>query len=376
VKNNKKLILLICTGLGRVNRGFEQYISSLSGNLASIGFRVMVASGGQWKNPENVETLVMNTPHRDSWLLRQSKHGFILEQQFFASALLPQLLIQKPAIIYLGEYRLYCYLYKLRNVLGLNFKLCLYTGGQAIPGAKVFDPTRDYVHHITPAYLEQCVHLPANKQIVIPHFIHEDFVRNIENEYLLKNIARQKKIVLSIGLLDTKVKKMNLIVEVLGKHPEEWFPILLGATCSETSELQQLMKDKFGSGGFIMENVPHPQLSPYYFAADIFVSCSPRESFGLAMVEALYHGLPVVADDFFETNWVLGKYAALVNVTNQILLVQTIRTQIHSDTIDANQQRIAYAKQRFCWDSLAENYSGFFNEMLSGNPIMSCTAPN
>ncbi len=363
VESSRKLVMLICTGLGRVNRGFEQYIGSLAGKLADTGKRVMVASGGSWPQPVNVESIVLRTPHRDSRFLRGSKSAFIREQQFFALALVPSLLKYKPSVVYLGEYRLYCYLYKLRSLLGLNFSLCLYTGGQAIPGAKVFDASRDYVHHITPAYLPQCGNLPAYKQVVLPHFIHDDFVTDPDKETWLRQKAGQKKIVLSVGLLDTRVKQMHFIAEALGSEPEKWFPILLGAPCEETPMLKAIFTEKFGADGFLMEAVPHPALSAYYRTAHVFVSCSPRESFGLAMVEALYHGLPVVAHDFFETKWVLENQATLVDVTNVPLLLKSIGKVVMNDDSERREKRINFAHSRYGWAALCNSYHSFFLAM-------------
>ena len=105
--------------------------------------------------------------HRKHPLLRNSTHAFLWEQRSFFAGMLPTLLRTKPAAIYLGEYQLYCYLYKLRAALGLSYSLVLYTGGQAIPG--LFDPSRDFIHHVTDAYLPQCQHLPAKRQWLLPH---------------------------------------------------------------------------------------------------------------------------------------------------------------------------------------------------------------
>lgn len=362
-------VMLVCSGLGRVNRGFEQYIGSLSGKLAGMGHQVLVASGGPWQHHEDVKSIVLNTPHRDSWLLRRWKNAFVREQQWFSFALLPQLIRHKPAVVYLGEYRLYCYLYKLRSLLGLNFALCLYTGGQAIPGAKVFNAARDYVHHITPAYLPQCSHLPANRQQVLPHFINEDFETDTQKEAWLRGKAGHKKIVLSVGLLDTRVKQMHLLAEALGTEPGNWFPILLGAPGEDTPRLKALFTEKFGKDGFIMASVPHPALSPYYRSADIFVSCSPRESFGLALVEALYHGLPVVAHEFFETQWVLGEQAVLIDVNNLTLLEQSINRTLENDDDQEKKERTFFATNHFAWEALSESYNAFFDLMLNRKNI-------
>ena len=105
--------------------------------------------------------------------------------------MLPLLLSQKPATIYLGEYRLYCYLFKIRQLFRLDFSLVLYTGGQAIPG--LFNPALDYVHHVTDVYLAECRHIPEERQFLVPHFIEADFVYDEAVMAMIKKKSSREK---------------------------------------------------------------------------------------------------------------------------------------------------------------------------------------
>jgi len=360
---NRPLVWLVCTGLGVVSRGFEQYIGSLALHLAGVeDFRLQVISGRPWQQG-NLKATHLGTPNRKSSMLRNRPDAFLWEQRFFLLGILPLLVRKKPALIYLGEYRLYCYLFKIRKLLGLSYALCLYTGGQAIAGAAVFDPSRDYLHHVTPVYLPHSTHLPANRQRVLPHFFTEDFIPDKELEATIREKAGSRNIVLSVGLLDTKIKQMHLLIYCLGMQPNQWFPVLLGEPTADTPALREMLTEYFGENGFIMDKVPHSGLSPYYRSADVFVSCSPRESFGLAMVEALYHGLPVVAYDFFESRWVLGNNATLVDVAKMDVLEAAIQQQVANDSPMARQVREDYVRNRFTWKYLAKDYVAFFTCM-------------
>jgi glycosyltransferase involved in cell wall biosynthesis len=362
----KSPICLVCTGLGRVNRGFEQYIAGLSAKLSDIGLGVWVASGGAWQYPENVKTLILNTPHRGSWWLRGSQNAFIREQQWFALALLPKLLLLKPAIVYLGEYRLYCYLYKLRKIFRLSYSLCLYTGGQAVPGKKLFDPDRDFIHHVTDVYLEDCKHFPATRQVLLPHFLEEAFdYDNTALEYLHQK-AGDKKIILSVGTIDKSTKRMHLLLMALAPHKEKVFPVLLGEASADSPKINQLAESLFGAGNYIISKAPHAQLGSWYQAADGFVLCSPKESFGLALIEALYHGLPVACYRFPETEFVLQDHAYWLHGEDPEELGGELKAWIEKmpaypmSNLNANR----FIRENYTWQGLGASYFDMFKGMV------------
>jgi 1,2-diacylglycerol 3-alpha-glucosyltransferase len=363
------VILLVCTGLGVVNRGFEQYIGTLAKLLSNVpGLDVEVASGGVW-NEAGVTSTKITTLNRKSRIVRQFNNPFIWEQRFFLIGLLPLLFRRKPTVIYLGEYRLFAYLSKLRRLFGFSYSLALYTGGQAIPGAKVFDASRDYVHHVTPVYLQACKHLPANRQSVLPHFITDDFYKGNEIVNELKILSKGRHIILSVGLLDCRVKQMNKLVSALSRSPENWFPILLGETSDDTPSIRQMLNEKFGKDGYMLDVVSHQYLGPYFRAAKVFALCSPRESFGLAMVEALYFGLPIVTNDFYEARWVLGPHALYIDARDEKAIEEAIWNQIDKDSVATRNIRKAYAIERFTWENLQLEYVSLFKKMMLGRSL-------
>ena len=350
-------ILFLCTGLGRINRGFEQYIAGLAQQLSQQPLphiRYEVWTGGAW-TMKGVKSRHIANLHRKHPLLRNSTHAFLWEQRSFFAGMLYALLRTKPAAIYLGEYQLYCYLYKLRAALGLSYSLVLYTGGQAIPG--LFDPGRDFIHHVTDAYLPQCQHLPANRQWLLPHFMHEDFVYNDASIAAIQQQAEGKKIVLSVGLLDTATKQMDLLIAAVQQLKEPVYLILLGEECADTATLRQQVAAANMNHRVLMQQVPHPQLGNWYKAADVFVLCSPKESFGLAMVEAMYHGLPVICRPFTESKYVLQNQACFNEMHTAEALAAAIRQQLNnSPTAAEKAQRSSFIQQRYSWASLAPQY--------------------
>ena len=356
-------IVLICTGLGKVNRGFEQYISALSRHLfaeRNLSHCIEVWSGGHWEN-QGIKSRIIKSPDRNNFLLKKSNHAFLWEQRFFFLALIPWLLVVRPKKIYLGEFQLYCYLFKFRKYFGLNFGLMLYTGGQAIPGAKVFDVKRDFVHHVTEVYLEECKHIPHNRQLVLPHFINDDFVYSKTKQQEILEKAAGKKIVLSIGLLDSHIKRMDKLIQALIISGGNIFPVLLGEPTAETAILKMQLIEYFGNDGFIMQQLPHPALGDYFATADLFVLSSPKESFGLATVEALYHGLPVICEKFPESKFVLGNQVFYSNTGESKILAQDISKLLSQQKDNmAIAERQSFVQNNYTWALLKQAYVNMF----------------
>ncbi|CAN5721575.1 hypothetical protein BH10BAC3_BH10BAC3_33930 [soil metagenome] len=362
--NKNQSIILVCTGLGRIQRGFEMYIASLAQKLVeSNAFTapLEVWTGGEWR-VAGVKSRKIGSIDRNSHWLKKRGDAFIWEQRSFAIGMVPLLLSQKPAAIYLGEYQLYCYLFKIRQFFRLNFSLVLYTGGQAIPG--LFNPALDYVHHVTDQYLVECRHIPQGRQFLIPHFIETDFVYEDAVIAMIKKKAAGKRIVLSVGIIDNTIKRMDLLVESLLPIKEQVFPVLLGESSGDEPAIRQQLEAGFGKDGFIIDKVAHQRLGNYYKAADLFVLCSPKESFGLASLEALYHGLTVISDDFAEVKFVLKEEAHFVPMKTKAKLTEAIINLLSTSMFDqCRHDKRQFVTNHYTWPFLRKQYLDMFGEM-------------
>ena len=209
MSNKKKPdLLLVCTGLGHVNRGFETYINDLAIKLKQekLTFTFSVCLGKKINGAVYNQKKIFNI-HRKSKLLSlfSENTAFEIEQLTFFFGIIPSILFTKIRAIYLGEYNLYCYLFKFRKWFNLNFSLVLYTGGQAVPG--LFDLSKDYVHHITDIYYDYFIKkgVPASRQFLLPHFINFPFSKSDSLTEIIYQKANGKKILLSVGQIDMTI---------------------------------------------------------------------------------------------------------------------------------------------------------------------------
>ncbi|HEX6798709.1 MAG TPA: glycosyltransferase [Ktedonobacterales bacterium] len=105
-------------------------------------------------------------------------------------------------------------------------------------------------------------------------------------------------VILFVGRLDP-IKGIDLLLESVAQMRERARLVIVGGNPDGDPELQRLRgrADELGIGSRVAlpGAVPQPDLVRYYRAADLLALTSRYESFGLAAVEALACGTPVVA---------------------------------------------------------------------------------
>lgn len=127
------------------------------------------------------------------------------------------------------------------------------------------------------------------KYRVIPHIVNvelfENKQKNLENHTLIavKGLSSFSGHELLIDVF-TLVKKRipDVQLEILGDGPPR-------------NHLEELVRQRKLEGIHFRGNIPHNKVPKLIQNADIFVHCSRYESFGIALVEAMAAGLPVVA---------------------------------------------------------------------------------
>lgn len=355
-------VFLPCTGLGRQRRGFETFTAECATALAGDPrVELRVFAGGP---AAGVDARVLwNTP-RDSraatWLSTLHRRGPYYSEQFtFFLSLLPALLSQDPDVVYFADLNLGNLCWHVRRLARRRYRLLYYNGGlTTMPFTR-----SDLVQQLTPEGLAEATRRgedPA-RQVVLPHGVRIAPTlppRILGAERARLDLPADRPVVLGVGLLDREVKRMDLLIREVASlpHPRP-FLCLLGAESPETPGLHDLARAELGADGVLMRTVPHELVGDYYRAADVFALASMREGFGLAYVEAMAHGLTVVAHDTPVTRYLMGEHGRLVDFTTAGSAAQAIAHAIAMPAMDADRAaRHAWARERFGWDSLRESY--------------------
>jgi glycosyltransferase involved in cell wall biosynthesis len=234
-----------------------------------------------------------------------------------------------------------------------------------MPG--LFDAKKDWVHHITDLFFKDCIQqgIPAEKQFLLPHFIRLPEQANATAIETIKKLALSKYIVLSVGSLDESVKGMNTLAKALSTIKNKVFPVFIGESTAQTPALEQQLRQNFGDDFLITKMEPH-ELTAYYNASDLFVSCSKAESFGLVMLEAMAQGTPVLCKNWPGSDWVFDKHAHYIKDNDPAVLGNQIEFLLESNCKKKSTAILkAYVSSRFCEDSLAKDYILMFERMVN-----------
>lgn len=363
-----------CTGLGRQRRGFETFTLECAAALRDDrGLEITVFAGGP---VSELPVRVLRNLPRDSRVARwlgalHRRDSYFSEQLSFFLSFLPHLIRRAPDLVYFADLNLGNLCWHWRRVSGQRYRLLYYNGG---PTTKPFTRV-DAVQQVTPAGLAEAQERgeDMSRQVVLPHGVsvpEEVPPRITGRARRALGLPADRPVVLSVGLLNVTTKRMDVLIREVARLPAPRpFVVLLGAENSESATIRALANELLGADNVLIRTLARHEMDAYYRAADAFVLASLGEGFGLAYVEALAHGLPVIAHDYPVTRFVLDGLGSLADlrVEGQVArLVSSALKQPVSE--DERRQRHASAKSRFGWPTLSTEYSKMLRWAASLSP--------
>lgn len=160
--------------------------------------------------------------------------------------------------------------------------------------------------------------------------------------------------ILSIGTL-SKAKRHDLLLRAFSKLEIDRSVLCILGDGPQRNELESLINDLNIKNRVLMPGfIINP--SPWYSKSDLFVLSSDYEGFGNVIVEALDHGIPVVATDCpYGPREILanGKYGTLVPVGD----VDALSAAIESDLLkEHDREKLKFRAQQFSVDRIANQY--------------------
>jgi glycosyltransferase involved in cell wall biosynthesis len=157
--------------------------------------------------------------------------------------------------------------------------------------------------------------------------------------------------VLCVASLDrNNHKRIELIINAMAKIPDASLLI-----CGDgiDRDYYQAMGDKLlGAERLQIRSFTHEQMPAVYRSADVFTLPSFDEPFGLAYIEAMASGLPVVAPDDQMRRHIVGDGGILCDVTDSDIYSQGLVKALNQDWGDQPRQNAL----RFSWDAIAIQY--------------------
>jgi 1,2-diacylglycerol 3-alpha-glucosyltransferase len=362
-------VLFCCTGVGVLNRGIESFFREAFDHLRAVpGLETRLVKGGG--PPSELERVVRCIP-RTSTLAAVigravRRNAYVAEQWSSFLPVARQIRRFRPEVVFYSDANLGFLLYRLRRWIGVPYRLLFSNGGPCAPPFVRLD----FVHQVNPVCLEEALSAgePAEKHIMVPYGLRVGAPPGIDRAVRQGLRARlglppDRPVVLSVGWISRAHKRMHYVVEEVAALPAPRpFLMLLGAIDRSSGEIVRLARERLGPEGFAARSVPYPEVAPYYASADCFVLASLSEGFGRVFLEALAHGLPVIAHRHPVMTYVLGEHGVLADLSVEGALARELHGVLARPADgQAMRQRWAAVRRRFVWENLTAEYHRMFH---------------
>ena len=161
---------------------------------------------------------------------------------------------------------------------------------------------------------------------------------------------------LAVGRFSHLHKGFDLLIEafrIFAKNDQEWMLDIVGEGVEEPMYRQLIKKYKLENRITI-----HPftnNIQQYYSEAQVYVLSSRWEGFGLVLVEAMAHGLPVISSDLPTSLEIMGDWALYFENGNINQLAQKMHEATLMDWHQKSEEALEIAK-RFSIDTIIKQW--------------------
>jgi 1,2-diacylglycerol 3-alpha-glucosyltransferase len=352
-----------------MDRGIETFFrEAFDGLRKTEGLDITLYKGaGETRTDERVLWNVPRTGRAAALLGKMiRRNSYIAEQLSSFPSMVRAIRKHRPDVIFYSDSNLGFQLFRWRKQIGVPYRLLFSNGGPVHPP---FDRT-DYVQQVAPIYFEEAIAAgePRERHRMVPYGINVP-EGGPESDAAARTALRRRlnlpidgKIVISVGWISARHKRMDYLVNEIAQllQPRPHL-LLLGAMDEQSDAVLALAKEKLGEQGFTARSVPYAEVADYYRAADVFALASLQEGFGRVFLEALIHGLPVIAHDHPVMRFVLGSEGAFADLSRPGALASQLDAALHAahDPAAAAHRRES-VRSRFSWPVLAPQYREMF----------------
>jgi glycosyltransferase involved in cell wall biosynthesis len=367
--NCKVRVLFSCTGVGILNRGIESFFREAYDGLKDAPELEawLIKGNGERTEREIPVWCLPRTGWQARWVGRLiHRNSYIAEQ---LSSFLPvarEVRRLRPDVIFYSDANLGFQLFFRRKWIGVPYRLLFSNGG---PVGPPFNRT-DCVHQVAPLYHSEAIAFgePAAKHFLVPYGIRippppgsEPSVKRALRARL--NIPLDRPVVLSVGWISREHKRMHYVIEEIARLPQPRpFLQMLGAMDESSREITELADQLLGHDGYSAKSVPYQEVFDYYRAADVFVLGSLIEGFGRVYIEALLHGLPVIAHRHPVMEYVLGEEGTFTDLGRPGALAALLPRELSACSDERlAERRWKNVSNRFSWSQLRPEYCRMFH---------------
>ena len=367
-------VMFCCSGVGILNRGVESFFRTSFDGLkdAMPGIECRLLKGAGFSNDREKRVWCLSRTGLLASLLGRmiKRNPYVAEQLSAFPAVALEIRKWKPDVVFYSDNNLGFQLFRWRSLIGVPYKLLLSNGG---PCSAPFD-RHDFIQQLAPLYLQEAILAgeSGKRHFMVPLGINmiQPPVCNLQLRSIIRKklgIPVDRRVVLSVGWIERHHKRMDYVVEEVARMAEPRpFLQLLGAIDENSEEIIGLAEKLLGCGNYSIKSVPYEEVADYYKASDCFVLGSIKEAFGLVYIEALMHGLPVVAHDHSVIKYVVGDLGIFGDLSKEGSLAGMLLEALKiSNSESMMRRRWESVRDRFSWPVLALKYAEMFRDVAS-----------
>lgn len=199
----------------------------------------------------------------------------------------------------------------------------------------------------------------ANPFVNVSGVIHNGVTLNkFSGNYKKIDFGLKGKIILCAAALWTVMKRQPLLIKAVSEL--DGVSLLLAGEGEEKESLEKMGREYLGNR-FLIKSFKYDEMPGVYASCDLFSFPTWRaESFGIAMVEAMASGLPVVASNDPIRKEIVGDAGILVDPTNTEEYANALQRALDTDWGDGPRRQA----EKFSWDGIAEKYEELFKTLV------------
>lgn len=181
----------------------------------------------------------------------------------------------------------------------------------------------------------------------------------VDLKRFVPNKNRPQNVVLGVGAF-TKEKRHDLTIKAVSRLDNIKL-IIAGGGGEVRAEIENLGLKLLGENRFELISVQSEKMTEIYKKATIFAYPTVAwESFGIAMVEAMASGLPVVANDDPIRREIVGDAGIFVNPMDTNAYARALKKAMVTNWGDKPRRQA----EKFSWDDIAKKYDLLFKELI------------
>ena len=207
------------------------------------------------------------------------------------------------------------------------------------------------VSHFTATQVHHLLKVDWSRLRVVHHGVRVPVLENTNRE----------SIVLHVGAIQ-KRKNIARLIDAFRALPQNWRLVLAGSVGYGAEEMLSGVSDRVQVTGFLTDR----QLAELYQRASIFAFPSLDEGFGMPVLEAMAHGVPVIASKSSALPEVCGDAAILVDPLNKDqIAVELLRLATEPELRKEFIERGIARASNFTWNAAVERTWEVYRELLA-----------